>query len=60
MNHQGTSGLLELAEELRKTAPHVADVFDLRRGAALMLRAADAIERLSVHEPDIEVQHGEN
>ena len=60
MNHQGTSGLIELAEELRKTAPEVLDVFNLKKGARLMLLAADALERLAPHEPDIEVEHGEN
>lgn len=58
--HQGTESLVALAEELRATAPNVRDVFDLRHGAALMERAADAIERLAELEPDIDVVAGEN
>ena len=60
MNHQGTSGLLELAVELREIAPHVKSAFDLRKGAMLMMRAADALERLAPLEPDIEATQGEN
>lgn len=58
MKHQGTESLIELAADLRETAPNVRDAFSLGRGAKLMERAADAIERLAVHEPDIEVING--
>lgn len=60
MNHQGTESLIELAADLRETAPNVRDAFQLGRGAKLMERAADAIERLAVFEPDIDVVAGEN
>lgn len=58
--NQGTESLLDLAADLRSTAPNVREVFDLRRGAALMERAANVIERLAVLEPDIEVEVAEN
>ncbi len=60
MIHQGTSGLLELAEDLRATAPNVQDAFNLRKGAALMRQAAEALERLAPMEPDIDAVQGEN
>lgn len=60
MTHQGTSGLLELAEELRATAPNVRCWFDIKKAADLMERGADAIERLAELEPDIDVGIGEN
>ena len=58
--HQGTESLLTLAADLRETAPHVVDVFDLRKGARLMEKAADALERLAELEPDINVEPGVN
>lgn len=58
--HQGTESLLTLAADLRETAPNVRDAFQLGRGARLMERAADAIERLADLEPDIEVVQGDS
>lgn len=58
--NQGTESLLDLAADLRSTAPNVRGVFDLRKGAALMERAAAVIERLAELEPDVDVVHGEN
>lgn len=58
--HQGTESLIELAADLRATAPNVRDAFRLGHGARLMERAADAIERLAPLEPDIAVSVGEN
>lgn len=58
--HQGTESLIELAADLRIISPHVRDAYDLRKGAMLMMRAADAIERLAPLEPDIDVSVGEN
>lgn len=58
--HQGTESLIQLAADLRATAPHVLEVFDLRRASGLMQRAADAIERLAPLEPDIDAAPGEN
>lgn len=58
--NQGTEALLNLAADLRATAPNVRDVFDLKKGAALMERAADAIERLAEFDPDIDAAPGEN
>lgn len=60
MNHQGTESLLTLAADLRATAPNVRDAFQLGRGARLMERAADALDRLAPLEPDVEVVAGEN
>lgn len=57
---QGTESLLDLAADLRETAPHVRNVFQLGRGALLMEKAADALERLAELEPDIDVAPGEN
>jgi hypothetical protein len=58
--HQGTESLIALAADLRTIAPHVKDAYDLRKGAMLMMRAADALERLAHLEPDIDVVAGEN
>jgi len=58
--NQGTEALIELASDLRSTAPNVREVFNLRKGAALMERAATAIERLAPLEPDIDVELGEH
>ena len=58
--HQGTEALLDLAADLRKTAPNVRNVFQLGRGALLMEKAADALERLAALEPDVEIVVGEN
>ena len=60
MTHQGTSSLLTLAGDLRTTAPHVPELYDLRKASKLMLVAADAIERLAPLEPEIEVVLGEH
>ena len=57
---QGTTSLLALADELNEVAPHVEQVYDLTRGAALMRKAACVLERLAPLDPDIEVTHGEN
>lgn len=57
---QGTESLLDLATDLRATAPNVRSFFDHSRAAFLMERAADAIERLAPLEPDIDVAQGEN
>jgi type VI protein secretion system component VasF len=57
---QGTESLLQLAGDLRSTAPNVRAWFDHSKAAMLMERAADAIERLAHFEPDIDVEHGEN
>ena len=58
--HQGTESLIELAADLRATAPHVLEVFDLRRAAGLMQKAADALDRLAPLEPDIDAVPGED
>ena len=58
--NQGTESLLDLAADLREIAPHIKSAFDLRKGAMLMMRAADALERLAELEPDIDVEHGAN
>lgn len=55
MTPRGTESLVELAKDLRAIAPHIRDAYDLRKGAMLMQMAADVIERLAAHEPDIEV-----
>lgn len=60
MTTQGTDALLALADDLESTAPHVAEVYDLRKGSRLMQQAAEAIRRLAHLEPDIEVTQGEN
>jgi len=60
MTTQGTHSLLDLAAELKDTAPHVRECYDLGRGCKLMQRAAEVIERLAPMDPDIEVDHGEN
>ncbi len=60
MPGQGTQALLDLAKDLRETAPKVRDVCDLRKGAKLMETAAEALQRLAEYEPDIEVRQGEN
>ena len=60
MTHQGTSSLLTLAGDLRTTAPHVPELYDLRKASKLMMIAADAIERLAPLEEDIDVVIGEN
>ncbi len=57
---QGTTSLLALADELKEVAPHVEQVFDLKRGAALMQKAASVLERLAPLDPDIDVAPGEN
>lgn len=60
MTNQGTESHLELVAELREIAPHIRDAYDLRKGAMLMMRAADALERLAPLDPEIEVVLGEH
>ena len=58
--NQGTESLLDLAADLRESAPKVRSAFRLGYSAALMERAADAIERLAELDPDIDSELGEN
>lgn len=60
MPSQGTQALLDLARELRETAPKVRSICDLKRGARLMETAAEALQRLAEYEPDVEAVTGEN
>ena len=60
MSNQGTSSLLELAQELRDSRAQIADYIGRRRAMDVMERAAKALERLAPLEPDAEVVVGEN
>ena len=58
MTTQGTNNLLALAQDLRQTAPHVREWYDIGHAATLMEQAADAIVRLAKYEPDLQVERG--
>lgn len=57
---QGTSSLLELAQELRDSRAQIADFIGRRRAMDVMERAANALERLAPLDPEIEVVLGEH
>ena len=58
--NQGTESLLQLASDLAESVPHVRGGYHLKQAAERMERAAEAIARLAEHEPDLEVEQGEN
>lgn len=60
MSNQGTSSLLELAQELRDSRAQIADFIGRRRAMDVMERAAAALERLAPLDPEIEVVLGEH
>ena len=60
MSNQGTSSLLELAQDLRDSRIEVADHHGRRRAMDVMERAAAALERLAPLDPEIEVVLGEH
>jgi len=51
---QGTDSLLQLAAELRRTAPAVRSFASHTKAAALMEQAAAALEKLAPLDPDIQ------
>lgn len=60
MSTQGTENHLALAAELREAAPSCREYIGVKRSAALMEKAAAALEGLAELDPDIEVLHSEN